>query len=189
MQRYFNSHPPICLLNLQSVSSLSYWQSEEANSLSQKLSSMNRQFRGFLHRNLFLYRLIKRLVKELSSNSKSQRIKKPVEKLGFRYISRLISKIDWQKTKAYFLSDTGSGIFVNLEGREKQGIVKRKDEYEKTRDQLISILESIKDPQQGKGLDLRVLRKEDVYSGSFLESAPDLLVDNNSQLHISHFRC
>src|SRR4030042_1034254 len=43
--------------------------------------------------------------------------------------------INWPKTKAYAASITELGIYVNLQGREPNGIVAPGDEYERVREQ------------------------------------------------------
>jgi predicted AlkP superfamily phosphohydrolase/phosphomutase len=81
---------------------------------------------------------------------------------------------DWTKTKAYF-GDNLSAIYINLEGREPNGIVKPGEEYEQVREKIIRGLESLVDPDDGKPVFDHVFRKEQVYQGPELERAPDIL--------------
>ena len=86
------------------------------------------------------------------------------------------SPIEWNKTRAYTsVVSTGEGVSVNLRGREPEGTVDRRD-YEKVRDELADALASFRDPDNGRAPIGKVLRKEEVLSGRFLDTAPDLLL-------------
>ena len=86
------------------------------------------------------------------------------------------SPIEWDKTRAYTsVVSTGEGVSLNLKGREPQGIVDRRD-YDKVRDEVADALSSFRDPENGRPPIGRVLRKEEVLSGRFLDTAPDLLL-------------
>ena len=82
-------------------------------------------------------------------------------------------KIDWSKTKAWGDGGYYSRLFLNVRGREPQGIVEAAD-YDKLRSELASKLEAIQD-EQGRPIGTRVFRPEDLYK--FRNGvAPDLLV-------------
>jgi len=83
------------------------------------------------------------------------------------------SAIDWLKTRVY--SYAHGGLFINLRGRESQGIV-RPDEYEALRDELIELLQDMVDPETGQRIIYRAQRREEVYSGPALSTAPDVIV-------------
>jgi predicted AlkP superfamily phosphohydrolase/phosphomutase len=91
--------------------------------------------------------------------------------------SKLISAIQWKKTKAYFFSLSGQSIRINLKGREPEGIVSEGAEYEGLRDRLIQALRELRDPATGEQLVKEIVKREDVYFGSFVHNAPDLLVE------------
>jgi predicted AlkP superfamily phosphohydrolase/phosphomutase len=82
--------------------------------------------------------------------------------------------IDWAHTAAYF-SDAG-GIRINLRGREPQGAVAPED-YETLRDEIITGLLELKDPQSGIAPIAAVYRREDLYVGPYVDLAPDLIVE------------
>jgi predicted AlkP superfamily phosphohydrolase/phosphomutase len=69
--------------------------------------------------------------------------------------------IDWQQTKAWGEGGYYSRIFLNVEGREPQGIIPRKD-YAAVRDELKEKLEALGD-EQGNPIGTRVLKPEEVY--------------------------
>jgi predicted AlkP superfamily phosphohydrolase/phosphomutase len=81
-------------------------------------------------------------------------------------------KIDWSKTKAWGDGGYYSRIFLNVRGREPQGIVDLAD-YDKLRAELAGKIEAIPGPD-GKSIGTRVLRPEDLYK--FRNGiAPDLM--------------
>lgn len=96
----------------------------------------------------------------------------------------LLTSIDWSTTKAYSLGDYGE-IRINLRGREPLGIVNQGEEYSRLRLFIKTLLESIKDPEDGKKVMDTVFLKEEVYSGDFLHEAPDLLFTMRNCEYIS----
>ncbi len=70
-------------------------------------------------------------------------------------------EIDWSKTIAWGEGGYYSRIFMNVHGRESQGIVDQ-GEYERVRDELIGKFESIADPQ-GNNIGTRVFKPENIY--------------------------
>ena len=71
--------------------------------------------------------------------------------------------IDWSRTKAY--TSWNPGIFINLKGREPQGIVDY-TEYEKLRDYIIEELKKINDPEGNLYTHLAD-RVENIYKGEY----------------------
>ncbi len=70
--------------------------------------------------------------------------------------------VDWSKTKAFVGNfPLGQNVWVNLKGRDPQGIVAAGEEYERVRDQCIAVLRAVCDPENGKPVLSCVLRKED----------------------------
>ena len=91
--------------------------------------------------------------------------------------------VDWRRTKAYAM---GLGdIYLNVKGRESQGIVEPGPEYERIRSQLASDLTAWIDPETGEHPVRRVLRREEVYSGFDPNVIPDLLAANNPGYRVS----
>jgi hypothetical protein len=83
--------------------------------------------------------------------------------------------IRWSDTVAYH---AGHGqLWVNQMGREPQGIVHPRDEYEEVCEALVKALpEKVRDPETGLPVIERVYRKAELYTGDYLFSAPDLVV-------------
>jgi len=97
--------------------------------------------------------------------------------LANRAISRVYFQgIDWSRTRAYTVGELRS-IYINLKGRQPHGIVEPGAEYEALREELISALSALKEPDTGVPIVDRVWRREELYSGECLEKMPDLLVD------------
>ena len=81
-------------------------------------------------------------------------------------------KVDWSKTKAWGDGGYYSRIFLNVRGREPQGIVEQA-EYENLSRELSEKIEAIPGPD-GSSIGTRVLRPEDLYK--FRNGvAPDLM--------------
>ena len=75
-----------------------------------------------------------------------------------------LSYVDWSKTKAYSL---GLGkIFINLKGREPEGVV-TPGEYDSVCDALIKELQAFKDPNTGDPVIRRVYKREEIFSGDY----------------------
>ena len=82
--------------------------------------------------------------------------------------------IEWSRTRVMATGFVNSQLFINLRGREPQGIVEISD-YEPLRDRLIAELSSVVNPLTGKPHYDRIYRREELYSGPLLDSLPDLL--------------
>lgn len=84
--------------------------------------------------------------------------------------------LDWTKSRAYTsVSSTGEGVSINMKGREPQGTVDPKD-YESLRTEIHQALSEFRDPETGTAPIAKIYRKEEVLSGRFLDTAPDLLL-------------
>jgi predicted AlkP superfamily phosphohydrolase/phosphomutase len=80
--------------------------------------------------------------------------------------------IDWGRTRAWADGGYYCRIFLNVRGREPQGVIEP-DEYESVRDELIERLEALGD-EQGRPIGTRVHRPQDLYR-SVNGVAPDLI--------------
>lgn len=89
--------------------------------------------------------------------------------------THLIQCVDWSKTVAFMDLDDQQGIYVNLRGREPHGIVPEA-EYDAVRERVIRALQQVVHPRTGKPLLTYAKRREEVYDGPFMESAPDIIL-------------
>jgi predicted AlkP superfamily phosphohydrolase/phosphomutase len=88
-----------------------------------------------------------------------------------------IANVDWPRTKAYRVPMYAAtdGIEVNLLGRQPEGVVRPGEEYEELRHSIIKQLLDTFGPHGG-GVVKAVHRKEEIFSGPFVDDAPDLVV-------------
>jgi predicted AlkP superfamily phosphohydrolase/phosphomutase len=86
---------------------------------------------------------------------------------------RTFAAIDWSKTQAFASPIPLQGVFVNVEGRERLGIVPP-SRLEATKDAIARRFEELRAPD-GRPATERVWRSEEVFSGDALEGAPDLM--------------
>lgn len=86
---------------------------------------------------------------------------------------RWVELINWNKTKAY--SPDSLGINVNLKGREPKGIVNPGETFEKLLSTIEDELYRLRDQQTAELVIDRVGRKEEVYTGPYVDDSVDLL--------------
>jgi predicted AlkP superfamily phosphohydrolase/phosphomutase len=111
-------------------------------------------------RKFYLSRLLKKSY-ELVEGSWAEKLIPPEvkSKAVYSFLPKIDEVIDWDASRAYAPTD-GGGIYVEDGG---------------TRDELIEKLQEIKNPYTGEKAIRKVYRKEEVYSGEYLDQAPDLL--------------
>ncbi len=84
------------------------------------------------------------------------------------------TNVDWSRTRAYGLGL--NGLYINLRGREAQGIVDPRDR-DALAEEIAAALTSTLDPTTGRPAVDKVFRREAVYKvESSLDLAPDLIV-------------
>ena len=89
----------------------------------------------------------------------------------------LYQNVDWSQTTAYALGL--NGIYVNLLGREKRGIVYPGTEYEALLDKLEADLLAMHDPQRNRRAVTFVARPQRDFRGPYRNRGPDLIVGYN----------
>jgi predicted AlkP superfamily phosphohydrolase/phosphomutase len=91
--------------------------------------------------------------------------------------------VDWDRTKAYAV---GLGaIYINMLGREANGIVPPGDDYEEVRNEIITKMEAYVDPATGLHPINKVYKREEMYVDFDPELIPDLRATNNIQYRVS----
>ena len=83
------------------------------------------------------------------------------------------ASIDWASTKAFSAPIPQQGIYVNLQGREPNGIVSEAD-YDKVRDEIIERFSAMRDPDDGEPVLDHIYKREEVVHGDQARWAPDL---------------
>jgi predicted AlkP superfamily phosphohydrolase/phosphomutase len=96
--------------------------------------------------------------------------RKPGEDLGEAFAA-----VDWSRTQAYAVGL--GGIYLNLKGRERDGIVDEGTEAERVRSAIQVGLTGVVDAAAQRPAIRTVSRKEEIYSGAFTANSPDLLVN------------
>jgi predicted AlkP superfamily phosphohydrolase/phosphomutase len=91
--------------------------------------------------------------------------------------------VDWSRTRAYAM---GIGqVYFNLRGRESQGIVSPGAEATALADELKSKLLTLQDPDDGTPIVRAVYKRDDIYSGPYLNNAAELQVGMNDGYRVS----
>jgi predicted AlkP superfamily phosphohydrolase/phosphomutase len=84
-------------------------------------------------------------------------------------------KIDWSRTRAY-ANGQRAEIWINLKGRQSQGIVEPGAEHDELCAFIDEQLRSVRDPVTDEPYVECVSRREEVYSGPWVNRSPDLIV-------------
>ncbi|HYC57763.1 MAG TPA: alkaline phosphatase family protein [Candidatus Binatia bacterium] len=84
--------------------------------------------------------------------------------------------VDWQASRAYSYGRHYGSVFLNVKGREPHGCVAPGAEYERVREEVARAVLEYRDPELGRPLVSRVLRREEVYHGPRTEESPDLIL-------------
>lgn len=95
-------------------------------------------------------------------------------KAGVEEGRELFQDVDWSKTKAYCLGFTS--IYINLKGRERDGIVEQGEEHRKLCVELSKKLTDLQDPKTGDRPIYRVHNGREVYAGQEINHGPDLVL-------------
>jgi len=99
-------------------------------------------------------------------------------KAGADGTSEWLRDVDWQATKAYCLGLTG--MFFNLRGREREGIVAPGAEAAALKAEIIAKLNGLRDGDRGETGIREVFDTATLYTGPYLENAPELLIGYNA---------
>ncbi|HRC88075.1 MAG TPA: alkaline phosphatase family protein, partial [Thermoanaerobaculia bacterium] len=95
-----------------------------------------------------------------------------------------LADIDWSRTRAYGVGL--AGMFLNVRGREAQGIVEPGREAAALKAEILAKMSGLKDTEKGGEVGIReVFDTAKLYSGPYLENAPDLIVGYNHGYRVS----
>ncbi|MEA3342247.1 MAG: alkaline phosphatase family protein [Chloroflexota bacterium] len=81
--------------------------------------------------------------------------------------------VDWSRTLAYSIGHVGQ-VYVNLKGREPEGIVEPGAEYEDVRRRVTETLGKLRHPKTGELLVDQVIPGDQVSHGPYAHRSPDL---------------
>jgi len=91
--------------------------------------------------------------------------------------------IDWSRTYAYAVGL--GGIYLNFKGRESAGILEEGSEAERVRRAIQTGLTDLPDAGTQRAAIRSVSRREEIYSGAYVENSPDLLVNFRPGFRVS----
>jgi len=100
----------------------------------------------------------------------------PIARASF---ARIAPRIEWPQTRVYCPSAPGSGLRVNLRGREAHGVVPPED-YDRVCEEVRAALLALVDRATGRRVVAAVHRRSEIYEGPYVENAPDLLVETTA---------
>jgi len=95
------------------------------------------------------------------------------EYIGPSNCNSLLVNADWSQTKAYGLGI--NGLYLNLKGRERDGIIEPGQQQEELLQELITKLEAVTDTN-GEKVIRKVHRTDKEYAGPAMTLAPDLII-------------
>jgi predicted AlkP superfamily phosphohydrolase/phosphomutase len=82
--------------------------------------------------------------------------------------------VDWSRTRSYTMGL--NGLYLNLRGRERNGIVTAGTESEALKEELREKLNGLVDPELGTVAISGMFDCDGVYAGPYVDNAPDLIV-------------
>src|SRR5205085_1617303 len=68
------------------------------------------------------------------------------------------------------------GVMINVVGRQTEGCVQPGEEYEALRSRILEEALELRHPESGEPIILEAFRREELYHGERLETAPDLIL-------------
>jgi predicted AlkP superfamily phosphohydrolase/phosphomutase len=82
--------------------------------------------------------------------------------------------VDWSRTRAYTMGL--NGLYLNMKGREREGIVPAGDDAEGLKEELRAKLTGLADPASGRAGITGMFDCDALYAGPYVDNAPDLIV-------------
>jgi len=82
--------------------------------------------------------------------------------------------VDWSRTRAYTMGL--NGLYLNVKGRERQGIVQPGADAEALKEELRAKLDGLTDPSSGQIGITNLFDCDATYAGPYVDNAPDLIV-------------
>ncbi len=112
-----------------------------------------------------IYRSLPQSLKKMATNLDSQTMMN-------------LDAIDWKHTKAYRfpMYPPVEGIMINVIGRQAEGCVQAGEEYEALRTHILKEVRELREPGSDEPIVLEAYRREELYYGERLETAPDIII-------------
>jgi len=94
---------------------------------------------------------------------------------GKKWLFLSLGDINWSRTQAYCKPGIGQGqIFINLKGREPQGVVNPGQDYDNLKKEIIQKLRDFMNEVTGNKTTVEIYTKEEIYHGDYLDEMPDI---------------
>ena len=84
------------------------------------------------------------------------------------------ASVKWSNTKVYALGI--NGVYINLKGRERNGVIQPGKEYQKLVDEVTAKLEAMVDPKTGHRVIRKAYKKYETYHGPYTDIGPDIVL-------------
>ncbi len=94
-----------------------------------------------------------------------------------------LREVDWSQTRAYALGLTG--MFLNIAGREAEGIVDPGESAAELKAEIIGKLSGLRDEEKSEVGINEVFDTAKIYEGPYVGNAPDLLIGYNRGYRVS----
>lgn len=130
--------------------------------------------RYLLFRLGFNYDRLGRLILRLGLGKQAKKLGRARRESLQRKVFLSLDDVDWSRSTVYSMGNFGQ-LFINLKGREPEGIVAPGEEYQALLMDLQERLEALVDPETGEKVIEQMYQKDDIYQGPYLEKAPDLM--------------
>lgn len=104
-------------------------------------------------------------------------------KQGKQESGQWLTEVDWSKTRAYALGL--AGIFINLKGREAQGLVQAGLEFQRLKEEIAGKLSGLRDEEKGCSSIRQVYDSQKIYQGPYTDNGPDLIIGYEDGYRIS----
>ncbi|MCP4362244.1 MAG: hypothetical protein GY796_29915 [Chloroflexi bacterium] len=131
-------------------------------------------FRYLLFRLGYNYSTLGHWILKLGFGRKAKQMGRGKRESLQRLLFLSLDDVDWLRTTVYSIGNYGQ-LYVNLKGREPEGIVAPGVEYEAVLNDLTQRLQQLVDPQTGELVICDIFRQDDIYEGPHTHQAPDLM--------------
>ncbi len=91
--------------------------------------------------------------------------------------------VDWSKSRAY--GQGLHGLYLNIAGREKFGIVKSGKEEDALKTEIVEKLKKLTDPDTKEIIAKGVYKREELYRGPYVKNAADIVIGYNMGYRVS----
>lgn len=132
------------------------------------------QFRYLLFKTGFNYSVLANWILKLGLGKKAVRLGRAKREDLQRKLFLSLSDVDWSRSKLYSMGNFGQ-IYVNLVGREPQGIVMPGNQYDHLINEVCELLKSLKDPATNELVVDQIYDRNQIYQGAYKKQAPDII--------------